>query len=163
MGGMRTDQNECYPAHRTVLKMRRWRVVAVALTIIVVVACGVTSIVSRRNARLALEREAQYQAWLRSYSEAFPIGVTRNEVEAYLRGNGRPFRQMCCMPDGATGRPLDDLTQIGAEPHPWNCSEHNVYIGFAFVPKGLRLADPSSNDTDILMEIRIFHWLEGCL
>jgi hypothetical protein len=148
---------------RLVSTIKRWRALAVAVTIIVVVTYGVTFLLSRRSTRRALEREAQYQASLRSYSEALAIGMSRKEVEAYLRRNGRPFRQMCCMPGGATGRALDDLTQIGAEPHPWHCSEHNVYIGFAFVPNGPRLADPVPADTETLTQIRIFHWLEGCL
>jgi hypothetical protein len=70
---------------------------------------------------------------------------------------------MCCMPPSVPGQPFDVLTQIGTEPHPWNCSEHKVYIGFAFDPKGLRLADPVPDDSDILTNIRIFHWLENCL
>jgi hypothetical protein len=145
-----------------VLTIRRRRVLTVAVTIILL-SCAATSVLLKRNARLALEREAQYQASLHSYSEALAIGMSRKEVEAYLRRNGRPFRQMCCMPGGATGRALDDLTQIGAEPHPWYCSEHNVYIGLAFVPNGPRLADPVPSDTETLTQIRMFHWLEGCL
>ena len=143
--------------------MKRWRILAIALTIIGVVAVGVLSIIWKRGATLARLREAQYQMSLRSYSEALHLGATRQEVEAYLRANGRPFQRMCCMPPVEGGRTDDDLTLLGAEPPPWNCSEHNVYVGFAFMPQGPRLANPVSNDADTLIDIRIFHWLRGCL
>jgi hypothetical protein len=143
--------------------MKRGRVIVVALTIIVVVGFGVISMIWKHRATLARQREAHYQASLRSYSEALHLGVARNEVEAYLRANGRPFRRMCCMPPVEGGRSDDDLTLIGAEPHPWYCSKHEVYIGFAFMPKGPRLANPTSSDTDTLIEIRIFHFFEDCL
>jgi hypothetical protein len=96
-------------------------------------------------------------------TEALRLGVTRKEVEAYLSSNGRTFWRMCCMPPVEGGWAWDNLTKIGAEPPPWYCSEHNVYIGFAFISRGPRLADPSANDTDTLTGIRIFHRPEGCL
>jgi hypothetical protein len=143
--------------------MTRSRPLIVALAVIAIVICGVTAFRWRRNARLALEREAHYQALLRSYSGALRIGLTRKQVEAYLRSNGKTFRRMCCMPPSVAGQPFDDLTQIGTEPHPWHCNAHNVYIGFVFAPRGLRLADPTWDDTDTLTNIRVFHWLEDCL
>jgi hypothetical protein len=143
--------------------MKRWRPLLATLTVLAIIACGVAASRWRRDARLALEREAHYQASLRSYSGALRIGATRKEVEAYLRSNGKPFRRMCCMPPSVPGQPFDVLTQIGTEPHPWYCNEHNVYIGFAFAPKEPRLADPTWNDSDTLRDIRIFHWLEDCL
>ena len=143
--------------------MKRWRRLLVPMRVIVIIACGMSAFRWRHNASVALQREAHYQASLRSYSAALPIGATREAVETYLRNNGKAFRHMCCMPPSVSGQPFDVLTQVGTEPHPWNCSEHNVYIGFAFDPKGLRLADPVPDDSDILTNIRIFHWLENCV
>ena len=98
--------------------MKRGRVIVVALTIFGVVGFGVISMILKHRATLARQREARYQASLRSYSAALHLGVARNEVEAYLRANGRHFRRMCCMPPVEGGRSDDDLTLIGAEPAP---------------------------------------------
>lgn len=142
--------------------MKRRRVLVLSLGGIAMMACVVVLVQMRRNT-MARQREAQYEAARRSYSEVLRMGVTRKEVESYLRGKGTPFQQLCCMPPVEGGRALDDLTKIGAEPHPWNCHEHNVYVGFTFVPLGPRLSDPTSSDTHTLTGIRIFHRLENCL
>jgi hypothetical protein len=128
------------------------------LTVAVFAATGAACIHSAEQAR---RREAAYQAKLASFSEALKSGMTRKDVEGYLRKNGYEFRQMCCM-NRSGKNAWDDLTQIGKEPHPWYCSEHNVYIGFEFVSDSSH-EFPEAHDSDTLKWIQIYHWLEGCL
>jgi hypothetical protein len=114
------------------------------------------------SAAAARRREAGYQAQLAGFSETFKPGMTRKEVEDHLRSNGREFRQMCCMWNDKRKNALDDLTRVGHERAPWNCSEHNVYIGFEFVSDGTH-EFPEAHENDTLKSIQIYHWLEGCL
>ena len=116
---------------------------------------------AKRAARLAAQRDAFYQTTLRSYSEALRLGMTRKDVEAYLRGKSKPFQQMCCMERSAKNA-YDDLTKIGEESHPWFCSAHNVYIGFEFVSAESHRF-PEAHESDTLTKVMVYHWLEGCL
>ena len=114
-----------------------------------------------RAARLAAKRDAFYHATLGAYSEALRIGMTRKDVETYLRSKNKPFQQMCCMERSAKNA-YDDLTKIGEESHPWFCSAHNVYIGFEFVSaESHRFSEAHESDT--LTKVMVYHWLEGCL
>ena len=97
------------------------------LILFAVIAAAASWVWAKRAEKLAQQRELFYQATLRSYSDALRSGLTRKDVESYLRANNKPFRQMCCM--GRSGKnAYDDLTKIGKESPPWNCSAHNVYI-----------------------------------
>jgi len=123
---------------------------------------------ARRKNEAARLREAAYQSALHSFSETLTVGMTRKEVEGYLRANGVSFFY------GQGGNLLDDhpsadLTKIGNEDPPWYCSEIAVYIAFHFTAA----EPPSANkgpfakyrpsDTDTLKAITIFHQAEGCL
>jgi hypothetical protein len=56
----------------------------------------------------------------------------------------------------------DDLVKIAEESVPFICSENNLYIAFEFNPKSQ--SEPSStNGSDILKRISVFHQLEGCI
>jgi hypothetical protein len=105
------------------------------------------------------KREAAYQAKLQSYSDVLKPGMTRKNVEDYLRGKGVEFGKLCCVDKASV---FSDLVKIGKEKHPWYCEEHNLYIAFQFVSvepqKGLE-----AHDSDTLKEITIFHKLDGCL
>lgn len=105
------------------------------------------------------KREAAYQAKLQSYSDVLKPGMTRKNVEDYLRAKGVEFGKLCCVDKASV---FSDLVKIGKEKHPWYCEEHNVYITFQFVSvepqKGLE-----AHDSDTLKEITIFHKLDGCL
>ena len=136
----------------------RTRLSLCKLTVVVFAATAAAACI--HSADQARRREAAYQARLASFSESLKSGMTRKDVEGYLRRHGYEFRQMCCMNHGKNA--WDDLTQIGKEPHPWYCSEHNVYIGFEFVSDGSHQF-PEGHDSDTLKGIQIYHWLEGCL
>jgi hypothetical protein len=142
--------------------MQQWLVPTLGLILLALAAPTVGCVVSaKRGARLAEQREAFYQATLRSYSEALQLGMTRKDVEAYLRGKGKPFRQMCCMERSAKNA-YDDLTKIGEESHPPYCEAHNIYIGFEFVSAGSHKF-LEAHESDTLARIIVYHWLEGCL
>ena len=115
----------------------------------------------KRRAMQAQERELAYQFALRSYSEALKLGISRKDVEDYLRGKSKAFSQRCCM-EQARSNAWDDLTKIGEERSPWYCSKHNVYIGFAFVSTESHFV-PEAHDSDTLTAVTIFHAMEGCL
>jgi hypothetical protein len=141
--------------------MQRRRVLTVGFVVFVLVAVVVGYVSAKRAAARTSQRDAFYRASLQSYSEALPLGMTRKDVEAYLRAQGKPFRQLCCMETLAKNA-LDDLTKIGVESHPWYCSAHDVYIGFQFVS-----VEPhrpwEARESDILAKVMVYHWLEGCL
>ncbi len=105
------------------------------------------------------KREAAYQSKLQSYAEALKPGMTRKNLEDYLRAKGVAFGQLCCIDEPSA---YADLVKIGKEKHPWYCEEHNVYIAFQFAA-----VEPHKGweafDSDILKRITIFHKLEGCL
>jgi len=108
--------------------MRRWRLLFLALFLIVLGA----GVFRYARARAQERREVTYQSLLRSYSQTFTPGMTRKDVEASLRRDGKTLQQMCCMDSSRRSSAYDDLTKIGDESAPWFCSQHNVYIGFEF-------------------------------
>ncbi len=144
--------------------VRRWRSVWFFLALVIVAA--IVAAYERHGSarrRLEAERATAYGMAVESYKRALPLGTTRQHVEAYLMKSGKPLRRMCCMDSSRSGdeRVDDILTKIGAEPAPFYCSEHNVYVGFQFAPS---LPNPRVDGTpsDRLDSIRLFHWSEGC-
>ena len=110
------------------------------------------------------KREIRYQLALRSYSEVVKPGVTRKEVEGYLRAKNAQFSQMCCVDPKESGKGVwDDLTKIGEEDAPWFCNAHSVYIAFQFVGQKPKDAKWQADPSDTLKNIRVYHQLETCL
>jgi len=105
------------------------------------------------------KREAAYQSKLQSYTEALKPGMTRKNIEDYLRSKRVAFGQLCCIDERSA---YADLVKIGKEKHPWYCEEHSVYIAFQFAA-----VEPHKGweafDSDVLKRITVFHKLEGCL
>jgi hypothetical protein len=157
--------------------MNRWLVIGFAS------AAAVLSLVAVRSYIKSTEqqsREAVYESKVRAYSEAFKPGLSRNEVEALLRGRGEGFLQLCCI--GEERFAYADLVKIGEEAAPWICSKQDVYValefrassleeiakgpivlpeGFStppFVHKRTRSDDPG----DILTNIRLYKRMDGC-
>lgn len=97
-----------------------------------------------------------------SYTEVLKPGMTRNEVEAFLRGDGVSF--FIFFPRWlAEDHAYADLVKIGQEEHPWYCSEQDVYIAFHFIATEPLTANYRASDTDTLKNISIFYQLGGCL
>jgi hypothetical protein len=129
----------------------------------------VTIAVSVLGIRYALKknakrnREASYQVALASYRQPLRPGMTRKEVEDYLRAKNIPFSQMCCVEDFSK-HSWDDLTKIGAEDTPWFCGEYNVYVAFQFTDhKEQHERWWRGNNLDTLKSITIYNKLENCL
>jgi hypothetical protein len=115
--------------------------------------------------RLAQEkREVAYQSILRSYSEVLRPGMTRKEVENYLRAKNVTFSQMCCVDPRDTHKGVnDEVTKIGHEDAPWFCSANTVYVAFRFTGPERRSVGPTGEASDTLNAVTIYHRLEGCL
>lgn len=110
------------------------------------------------------KRDAAYEAAVQLYAQKLKPGMTRVEVEAYLRKQGTQFMQMCCVEKNSY---WDDLVKIGGEGHPWYCSEHYVYVAFLFTTtqpnEPWRAERWKPHETDVLKEIRRYDMLGGCL
>ena len=141
----------------------------IVLLVLILGAAGLLAWgIHRRFAREAqAKREAAYQARLLSLTRVLKSGMTRKQVEDYLREKNITYMQECCVVAQESGNrhTLDDLAKIGQEDHPWFCSENNVYLAFRFSDYG----KPDSNwqikdnELDALKSITIYHQLEGCL
>jgi hypothetical protein len=105
------------------------------------------------------KREVVYQTALASYSQAVPVGMTRQSVERYLRKNGTAFRQMCCIDEPSA---VVDLVLIGKEKPPWMCSERTVYVAFQSAAHDSHQSW-HAGEADVLKRVTIYQWSEGCL
>lgn len=111
------------------------------------------------------KREAAYQSALLSYTQVLKPGLTRKEVEDYLRARHVDFGQICCVV-GIQPHPkhsLDDITKVGEEGAPWFCSEHYVFVAFQFEDYGEYKSILGADDRDILKSVTIYHQFGGCL
>jgi hypothetical protein len=125
------------------------------LVLVLLFATG--SSTSGQNAQK--KREAAYQATLKTYSDVLKPGMTRKNVEDYLRSKSISFGQGGWIDEKSA---LADLVYIGKEKHPWYCEKHNVFIAFQFA--AVEPHKPwEANDSDALKIISIFHRLDGCL
>jgi hypothetical protein len=140
---------------------------------VIVAAAAViaTSLWFARHARdrhAALERERGYHNVLAQYTVELNPGMTREQVERYLRTDGKSFRQMCCVANfkgehvSLDRAGYDDLVKIAQESAPFVCAENNVYIAFEFNPKS-QGEQSQTNGSDILKRVSVFHELEGCM
>ena len=132
-----------------------------------VVSVLVVLYVQKRRAdnRAALQRQAAYHAALRSFSETLKPGMSRKDVEDYLRAQNRSFGQYL-----QKGYAYSDLVKVGEEPKPWFCSEWPVYVEFEFTAdhqtqslSGAVSGIPTPSKSDVLKEIHLTGHGEGCL
>ena len=126
--------------------------------LVIVCVFAIKGVIDKRAER---KRQVEYQSMLNEYTIALKSGMTRHDVESYLKARNRGFRRMCCV--GLRRTAYADLVRIGKEQAPWYCSENNVYVAFEFEttePHGI-IAD--SRDSDRLVSMALFPWLEQCL
>lgn len=71
------------------------------------------------EARAQTKREAAYEVILRSYAQVLKPGMTRKDVEDYLRERNVAFRHMCCVDFKSSKSVWDDLVKIGQEKPPY--------------------------------------------
>jgi hypothetical protein len=140
------------------------RILPLILVLFVAGLCGL-GVRYRLKKRVQRRREAVYEAALRSYTQVLKPGMTRKEVEDYLRAKNIEFRQICCVDikESSKRRSWDDLTRIGEEDVPFVCRENNVYVAFQFTDHEQRGTGWQANDLDALKALSIYHSLEGCL
>ena len=137
------------------------------LPISLLVAVGLLALGIRHGLKVQQKRkrEAAYQSALLSYTQVLKPGMTRKEVEDYLRARNTDFGQTCC-DVGVQPHPkhsLDDITRVGQEDAPWFCSEHYVFVAFQFEDHGQYKSILGADDNDILRSVTIYHSLGGCL
>lgn len=105
------------------------------------------------------QREARYQAALQSYSKTIKLGITRKELEEYLRAHTTQFGHICCIDESTA---FATLVQIGEEHAPWYCEHHYVYIAFQFASTEPR-QQPGIYDSDELKRLTVWHHFDACM
>ena len=133
-----------------------------AILSVVLLAVGVRHVVKKH---LQKGREIRYQETLTAYQHSLKPGMTRKDIEGYLKANGKRFSQSCCVDiKEFRKRSWDDLVKIGSEDAPWFCSEGAVYVGFQFADSPLHHDEMwRADDLDTLKAITIYHRPENCL
>src|SRR5437870_5497043 len=105
--------------------MKRWRLLVAILAVVALSALGLRHVLERRAQQ---RRDAAYQLALRAYEEVLRPGMTRKQVDDYLRAKSVELRLMCCVDPQESKSVWDELVKIGQEDAPWFCSENNVYV-----------------------------------
>jgi hypothetical protein len=143
--------------------MKRKRLLMLVLSVVILTLIGIG--IRREWKRQAREkREIEYQSALHSYSQLLKVGMTRKEVEDYLRTKNAQFSQMCCVDSKEMRKGIwDDLTRVGEEDPPWFCNHHSVYIAFQFIGQKREAAIWQADPSDTLKNISVYHQLETCL
>lgn len=134
--------------------MRR---ILLAVLLLAVAGLAVAGVHLWSEKRAQMKREAAYESILRSYTQVLKPGMTREEVEDYLRAKRVDFQQTCCF----LGKSWADLVKIGQEDHPWFCSEHDVYVAFQFANE--QHPERLANKLDTLKAVTVYDQLGGCL
>lgn len=139
--------------------MKRWQIVTMFLICTVLACAGVWyfehNSEEKEEQRAATQRQHIYESILHSYSAALTNGMTRDQVEDYLRKRGVEFDDICCL---AQSDPYAEITKIGYERGPWYCDGYEVYIGFEF--RGL----PASEEAvDTLKKVSLVSLPDNCL
>lgn len=136
----------------TIAPLKRW---LISLIVAAALISALAAILSHRNkSRDAArrEREIGYAAALNAYSKTLHAGMTRKEVEGYLRATNTQFSWVYTGFGGRRESQMADVVKIGEEQAPvWYCGPGDVHVAFEFTP--LYQADPE--DTDLLQRIEI--------
>lgn len=103
------------------------------------------------------------KAALISYDQVLKPGMTRKEVEDYLRANKASFDHTCCV-EGPNKRSLDDLIKIGTRHFPVPCGDESYYVALIFNDQTEHppVANSGTDDLDTLRSITTFHWVDDC-
>ena len=102
-----------------------------------------------RFKRLVRQHQASYRATLAAYSSALKAGMTREQVEDYLRSQGTAYGRTCC-----EAGVFSDITRIGREESTFLCREWNIYIRFQF--NGETASPEVAGPADTLRKIDLF-------
>jgi hypothetical protein len=138
--------------------MKRWLVLLIPAAVLTVVLAA--RYINQEAARK--RREIGYADALKSYSQALQPGMTRKDVENYLRSKNTKFTWIFTAFGARRVSQTADIVKIGEEAAPWFCSEAYVYVAFEYKFTGIEdihRQDPS----DILERIELFQPYTGCL
>jgi len=143
--------------------LNRWRILVPLLGILAILAIVAPGAIPH-SYWVGAEKpqdEGGYQAALASYAAVLKPGMTRTEVQDYLRAKKTKFTQMGGV-DNLGTQTL--LVKVGEERPSWNCSENYAYVAFHFNPgSGTGYRGYVENGADSLKEITVYHQLSGCL
>jgi hypothetical protein len=107
------------------------------------------------------KHKAAYEAKCQAYAKIMKPGMTRKDVEGYLKSKGITFYRTWFAERDAYA----DEILIGAEKPPFYCGSYNIYLAFEYIsaeppqPNGLH----SCTDADVLKEIKVIDRLESCV
>ena len=104
--------------------------------------------------REAAKREKVYQSILQSYRQILKPGMTRREVEDYLRSKNIDFLRF----QG------DDISKIGEDDSLiWFCGRPDVFLQFQFTASPQQEPQMGGNGVGKLNEIEIIRKGSGCI
>jgi hypothetical protein len=148
------------------------------LILLIVAAVLISATVSVRARRSRIRdparrnREIGYAVALSFYSKALHPGVTREEVETYLRAANTQFGWVYTAFGGRRESQSADIVKIGEEKtSAWFCGAGYVHVAFEFSPvDNMRTTSTyhlpgqliRGEDTDVLQRIEIFR-VQDCL
>ena len=95
------------------------------------------------------------KAALLSYERVLKPGMTRKDVEDYLRANKIPFHQQCCLVAHRRD-PLEDFISIGTAHYPVPCGDESYFVVFLFNDQTEQATNSKANDFDTLQSITTF-------
>jgi hypothetical protein len=136
--------------------MKRW---LLAIIVVIALALSATALRHVLKEEANKKREVAYQSALQAYSQNLRPGLTRRDVEKYLRARDITFVRMCCVEEQSA---LADLVKVGEEDAPWYCSEYYVFVAFEFAATESHQT-LEVYDSDVLKKVTIFRQLDGCL
>lgn len=120
------------------------------LGVIVAALCAML-VYSRVREMKKRERTERYEAERVKYAQALPPGLTRTQVEDYLRSHGVSFTQMCCMERRGA---FAEMVRLGEGDGPWYCG-WSTFIAFEFDEEGPRSRPLAPGARDTLREVHL--------
>ena len=145
----------------SVYSRRMKRPIRIAYVILaVVLAAYALDVWHMARQRAHEKREELYQANLQRYSKVAIPGMTRTQVESYLRDQSTSFERMCCVEEQSA---LADLVLLGRERLVFPCDSEGIYIAFQFAATEQHDGMMLAYDSDVLKRVSIYRWMQGCL
>jgi hypothetical protein len=122
-------------------------------TLLLVIALAFGSYLCVRVAH-RLHREITYSRSLKAYSEVLKPGMSRAEVESFLKAK-EPHGQIARI-GGLGGDMMADLIQIAEEEPRWPCMRRNIHVAFEFASTEPHDELSFAQDSDRLIRISLF-------
>jgi hypothetical protein len=122
--------------------------------ILLTLLTGVVGVCFTLLAARRVLREIRYSRTVRSYSAVVKPGMTRSQVDSYLRARDPNVElgKICCF---AAGDAPADLLRIATENRSWPCIERDIYVAFEFQEDSPR-PGLVSNPNDRLKQVFLF-------